>query len=837
MTTITSHFLALLRRRALALAPIILLAAACCTALAAEATRDQPNIIVIFADDMGYGDVGAYNPRSKIPTPHMDTLAASGLRFTDAHTSSSVCTPSRYSLLTGRYSWRSRLESGVLDGLSPPLIEADRPTLASYLQGAGYETAIIGKWHLGMQWTRLDGSPEDRDRSVEPGFRPGTNIDYSVPITGGPLANGFGSFFGISASLDMAPYGWIADDRFVTLPMEELTRSRDTFMSHSAGAKVAEFEPEQVLPTLKRRTVDWIQRHLDQREGVPFFLYLPLNSPHLPVAPSASFIGTSGAGLYGDFVVETDDYVGAVVDVLRRNGALDDTLIIVTSDNGGLWHAWDPVEPDDVAHYEPTPRASYTRQFGHQSNANLRGTKADIWEGGHRVPFLVHWPRRIEKAVTAAPVEVTDIFATVAEVLGRPLPAGAAPDSFSFANLFSEPAAASTGRPFLVHHSIRGMFAIRQGDWKFVETRGSGGFTRLNRIEAGRGEADGQLFNLRDDIAETRNLYLDHPERVAHFRALLAQLKASVALRSQAGVEWYAGEPAPVGPAVEHVLPSGGFDVVVVAGQSNAVGRGLGAAEEPPELLQDEHRIFQLGRFDAADGRVIPATSPLQHWGQNPGKNLDRRGLALPFARRYVQTLSPDRGVLLVPVARGSSTILLWDREQQPFVHAGMDDSGPPVLWNDLVARTRQALAATPGNRLVAVLWQQGEADINAMANPRNGLHGFMTGGELYQAKLEELRAGLRAEFDVPDQPPFVFLIGECNQAWQPMDGTVAGLQAKDVITRAARAAAASDPTGASRFVSSAGISGYNGEHDTIHYSAEGARLLGARFFEVLRSR
>jgi arylsulfatase A len=492
-----------------------------------------PNVIVILADDMGYGDLSCYNPNSKITTPHMDQMAAQGVRFTDAHTSSSVCTPTRYSLLTGRYNWRTRLKSGVLDGFSPPLIEADRPTIASFLKRAGYDTACIGKWHLGMQWTRKDGALEDKDRRDGPGFRSGTDIDLSRPITGGPLAVGFDSYYGISASLDMPPYCWIENDRVVGAGADVglMKENRELFLSTTPGVIAKGFELDEVLPKLKEKTVTWISEHLSKKTDTPFFLYLPLNSPHLPVVPSREFNGKSSIGLYGDFVLETDDFVGAVMAVLKRHGALENTLVILTSDNGGMWHAWNPEEADDVASYKPTPRAEYNRNAGHQSNGDLRGTKADIWEGGHRVPFIVQWPAKISSGVAKAPVEVTDIFATVAEIVGQPLQAKDAPDSFSFRSVLMQPDLAASSRPFLVHHSTRGVFSIREGSWKYVPSRGSGGFTLPAMVKPKADEATGQLYDLASDFKETKNLFLEQPQKVAHFEALLAKVKNSKALR------------------------------------------------------------------------------------------------------------------------------------------------------------------------------------------------------------------------------------------------------------------------------------------------------------------
>jgi len=338
--------------------------------------------------------------------------------------------------------------------------------------------------------------------------------------------------FGISASLDMPPYCWIEDGRVTDFPTQLIGEERKAlFMTHTAGVIAKGFKPEDVLPRLTQKTVEWIGRHLTEKSDTPFFLYLPLNSPHLPVVPSAEFIGKSGVGLYGDFVMETDATIGAIMDVLRSNGALDNTLVIVTSDNGGLWHEWVPREADDVAHYKPTPRAEYNQQHGHHSNGELRGTKADIWEGGHRVPFLVQWPVKVARGVANAPIEVTDLFATISDFIGVPLPVEAAPDSFSFRDVLMNPGLAASSRPFLVHHSIRGVFSLREGPWKYVPSRGSGGFTAPAMISPDSGEATGQLYNLAMDLSETENLFQKEPAKVAHFEALLAKVQHSEALR------------------------------------------------------------------------------------------------------------------------------------------------------------------------------------------------------------------------------------------------------------------------------------------------------------------
>lgn len=483
---------------------------------------EQPNVIIILADDMGIGDPRCYTATSKIPTPHLDAIAAKGVRFTDAHTPSAVCTPTRYGLLTGRYCWRTRLKSSVLDGFGAPLITPERMTIASLLKDKGYATACIGKWHLGMQWTGVDGTAiGDRAPDVR-GFRSGDVVDFSKAITGGPNAVGFDRYFGISASLDMPPYLWIENDRVVKQPDAVMPSQRDIALTTTTGKMTSDFKLEEVLPRLKTEAVKWI----DENKAAPFFLYAPLNAPHLPVVPGKKFRGSSEAGQYGDFVVEVDDFVGGVMDALQRNGIADNTLLLFTTDNGSLWHGWDPQNPDDVAGYKPTPRAKAVGDLGHRGNAHLRGTKADIWEGGHRVPFLMQWPARIPAAtVSDEPVELTDMLATVAAIVGTELPANAGEDSYNILPAMlaqnSEPI-----REALVHHSLRGMFAIRQGDWKLVVGQGSGGFSQPRGMKHDPELPDGQLYHLAEDPQETKNLYAEHPERVAAMTTLLEKIQS-----------------------------------------------------------------------------------------------------------------------------------------------------------------------------------------------------------------------------------------------------------------------------------------------------------------------
>ena len=488
----------------------------------------KPNFVVVLADDLGYGDVSCYNPQSRIPTPHVDRLAAEGMRFTDAHTPSAVCTPTRYGLLTGRYCWRTRLKYRVLDGFDPPLIEPGQVTVASLLKKQGYATAAIGKWHLGMQWTDTNGNPVPAvplERTGPP--RSGSDVDYTRPLGGGPLAVGFDHYFGISASLNMSPFCYIQDDRVLHLPVLAQPRMRDaSFMAVDEGVRSPDFTIHGVMPRLAGEAIAFLEQRATE-PAKPFFLYTALSSPHLPVVVNDEYRGRSQAGDYGDFVVETDAFLGAVLETLDRTGLGDNTLVLFTSDNGGLFHYWEAKEADDVKHYRIGGRAALIREFGHQGNGPLRGTKADIWEGGHRVPFVVRWPGKTPAGtVSKELVELTDLLATAAAITGVDLPPGAGPDSRSILPALLNEEPAQPVREYAVHHSYRGVFAIRQGPWKLIPARGSGGFSRPRQLDpAEEGGPPGQLYNLQSDPAETSNVYDQHPDVVKRLSELLKQIQ------------------------------------------------------------------------------------------------------------------------------------------------------------------------------------------------------------------------------------------------------------------------------------------------------------------------
>ena len=496
------------------LALATLIAGLLCACAQDSSPQDPPpNIIFLMADDMGYGDPGSYNPESKIPTPHMDALAARGMRFTDAHSGSAVCTPTRYGVVTGRYAWRSRLKSGVLSGYSRSLIEPGRLTVASMLRNAGYHTAVVGKWHLGLDWSLLsapqswdEGDKETAFQGASDFAKPeGMEIDFTKPVTHGPMDLGFEYSYVIPASLDMAPYVYLENNACEKPATVHEPGRFDGPVFWRPGEAAEGFDFFDVLPNLTRHAVDYIRERGKSPEQ-PFFLYYPLPAPHWPWVPTEEFAGSSDAGLYGDFVVQVDAQVGKIIDALEQTGQLENTLFIVTSDNGA---EWDP---------------SHIEEFGHHANhAGLRGKKRDAWEGGHRMPFIASWPDRVAAGSTSdQTVCHTDLMATAAEVARIDLPGDAGEDSVSF---FPALVGTDAGplREATVHHSVDGTFAIRQGRWKFIDGQGPGS----NQWDGPQpGDPPGQLYDIEADLREDKNLYTEQPDVVARLKALLERYKA-----------------------------------------------------------------------------------------------------------------------------------------------------------------------------------------------------------------------------------------------------------------------------------------------------------------------
>jgi len=448
-----------------------------------------PNIVFIMADDMGYGDVGCYNPESKIPTPNMDKLAKEGMLFTDAHTPSAVCTPTRYGVLTGRYCWRSRLKRGVFGGFNHPLIENDRLTVASFLKRYGYSTACIGKWHLGMDWTLKEGfEPEEQDQET---------VDYTKPITNGPNELGFDYFFGTAGcTTDDPSLCFIENHRTVGIPdlispVDFADEDRTLYMVEGWRHEDADIE-------FTNRAVKYIERCVENTPDTPFFVYLPLSVPHIPWLPPDFVKGKSKAGPRGDQVVLFDWSVGQIAEALEELGIAENTLLMVTSDNG--------------------PREGVN---GHKSAGDLRGYKGSIWEGGHRVPFIARWPGKIEVASTSDEVVcLTDLIATCTAIIGAELPDDAGQDSVNILPVLLGQKLQGPIREATVHHSGGGVFAIRQGTWKLiVGSKGSGADRRP------RHGAKGQLYDLLRDPGEQLNLWDGKPEVVQRLTELLEKYK------------------------------------------------------------------------------------------------------------------------------------------------------------------------------------------------------------------------------------------------------------------------------------------------------------------------
>lgn len=432
------------------------------------AAGSRPNVVFLFADDMGYGEIQALNPeRGKIATPHLDQLIKEGMTFTDGHTASSVCSPSRYALLTGRYAWRTKLQHGVIGWDEAPLIDQGRYTMAQLFKDAGYKTAISGKWHLGFKCASQD---------------PGTVFEN------GPVAHGFDTWFGFHHAEKM---NLLCKDNQI----KEV------------------IEPSDMLPRMTDFAVDYINQHAaEAKKGQPFFLYVPFCSPHTPILPSGEWVGKSSLGKYGDYVMMTDGMAGKIIQAIDDNGLRDNTIVIFSADNGSSRQA-------GIAALE---------KQGHYVSAHLRGSKADLWDGGHRVPLIMRWPNGPFKAGSTNDhlICLSDFMATFAEILGHKLPEHQAEDSFSFWSSLKDQSAPSA-RQAIVHHSISGMFAIREGKWKLLLARGSGGWTKPDEGTAlGMGLPEVQLYDMESDIGEAQNLQADYPEKVQQLETRLTTLVA-----------------------------------------------------------------------------------------------------------------------------------------------------------------------------------------------------------------------------------------------------------------------------------------------------------------------
>ena len=476
----------------------------------ADRSSQRPNIVILYADDMGYGDLGIQNPDSKIPTPNLDRLAREGTRFTDAHSSSGVCTPSRYALLQGRYHWRKF--HGIVNSFDQPVLDSDKTTLPEMLKAKGYKTACIGKWHLGWDWNAIKkpGAVPAKDENGKGGFAPDA-FDWSKPIPGGPLSHGFDYYFGDDVP-NFPPYAWFENDRVITEPTVPLTTPKKTAEGSweaRPGPAVKDWDFWAVMPTLTNKAEEWIGK---QKQDEPFFLYFPFTSPHAPIIPTQEFIGKSKANGFGDFVVQTDDTVGRILAALKKHGFEDDTLVVFSADNGPETYAYDRV-----------------KNFQHRSMGPLRGVKRDIWEGGHRIPFIVRWPGVVPSGrVNSELISQIDIFASVASVVGAEIPAGSGEDSYDQIALLK--GLAPSARNTLVHNTNANGYALRHGDWVLIAAK-TGAVSKVpDWFTSANGYTPnphpGELYNLRDDLAQKQNLYAEKPDKVKELSVILEQVRS-----------------------------------------------------------------------------------------------------------------------------------------------------------------------------------------------------------------------------------------------------------------------------------------------------------------------
>jgi arylsulfatase A len=487
-----------------------LIALACVLSCAAlGAAEKKPNIVILYADDMGFGDLAAQNPDSKIPTPNLDRLAAQGMRFSDAHSSSGVCTPSRYALLTGRFHWRKF--HAIVGSFGPPVLAPEEVTLPEVLKTIGYRTACIGKWHLGWNWAdiRKPGTPKN---SVEP-----ADFDWTQPISGGPLSHGFDTYFGDDVP-NFPPYAWFENDRLTTLPSVPLVLKdppKEGAWEARPGPMTPGWDFHAVVPRIKDQAVKWIGEQRG-KDG-PFFLYVPFNSPHAPIVPNEEYSGKSAAGAYGDFMAQTDDHVGQILQALADNGFADNTIVVFSSDNGAEQYAYDRI-----------------RKFAHRSSGLLRGMKRDLYEGGHRVPFLVRWPGVVPPGtISNALISQVDLMATLTAAAGATLPANSADDSHNLLQVWQHNAASP--RRSIVHNTNSGAYAVRHDQWVLIaaksgaHTKVPDGFNKENGYTPNL--LPGELYDLAADPAQKHNLYADNPDKVKELTAILAAIRANRQIR------------------------------------------------------------------------------------------------------------------------------------------------------------------------------------------------------------------------------------------------------------------------------------------------------------------
>ncbi len=499
--------------------PLTLWALLCC-AISIQAA-DKPNILFILADDLGYGDVACYNPDSRIPTPNLDKLASEGMKFTDAHSPSTVCTPTRYSILTGRMAFRTGMRS-VFTGVGGPcLIDKERLTLPQMLRDQGYATACFGKWHIGMSFFDQDGK-----RIKDGGLKGVQRIDYSRTIPDGPVDRGFDQFFGtVCCPTTDWIYAYVDGNRIPVPPTKILDRSKlpqHPYANDCRIGMVAEnFNHEEVDLVFLDKSKKFLERHVKNHPDKPFFLYHSMQAVHLPSLAADAFKGKTKAGPHGDFIFEMDYIVGDLLKTLERLGVAENTLVIFASDNG-------PEVPTVL---------NMRKTHQHDGARPWRGVKRDQWEGGHRTPFIVRWPGKVKMGTTSHQLtSLTDVMATCAGITGAKLPDDAAEDSYNMLPVLLGEQVDKPVRRFVLQQTMSLAMSIRDGQWKYLDHKGSGGHN-YNRtgpwgmkpyaLADTDPDAPGQLYNLEVDPGETTNLFSQHPETVKRMKAQLEAFKTS----------------------------------------------------------------------------------------------------------------------------------------------------------------------------------------------------------------------------------------------------------------------------------------------------------------------
>ena len=692
------------------------------------AQGQKPNIVYILADDMGIGDVSGLNPDGKIHTPNIDRLMENGMTFTDAHAAASVCTPTRYGILTGRYAWRTQLKQGVLNGYSGRMIADTIDTAPELLQRNGYRTAMIGKWHLGWNWAiaNSDSLAHDSKRPYNFNQKTDLEVDFSQPFAGGPTDNGFDYFYGISASLDFPPYVYCENDRVTEIPagFQESKGGKDPEHKQKmmrSGVKAKDFDAGNTMLNLTRHAVDYIE---DYESPEPFFLYVSFTAPHTPVLPRKEFSGTSGAGIYGDFIHELDWSVGQIVKALEDKGMDSNTLVIFTADNGASRVSF-PI--------------AFEKVYGHKPSRELKGRKGSLHEGGHRVPFVVQWKGVVEPAsVNNNTICLNDFYATCAALTDEKVEDNQGPDSFDMLCLLKGDTAGYK-RLSTVYTNFGGRFSVRKGDWKL----------NLNPDQEKR-----KLYNLKEDISEKNNLYgkpgyeeIEH-ELTAEISSIITDGRSTKGskLQNDGGTLW---------PQVYWLREKKKAMVFFLAGQSNMDGR----ARAYKLTAEDKTRLEKAGKnvtlyYNHQNPVPLQVTTANEYIRKKFGTE-QVFGPELFFGIRLSEAY-PDRQIILIKRSKGGMSLYgAWNPDWTKKKAKHMAELDDPKLYSDFVAYAKSVLENydTTDDALCGMLWVQGETDSNTK---KFGNKPAVT----YEKNLKNLINGVRHEFHMPELPFIIFQVG-----------------------------------------------------------------------------